>query len=82
MKIIQGVSASVLETEASVIKRVRKDFAIADSVPVCVYRRSIDARRKNDIKFVYSISVETDAPLSGAVEIQSYTFTPSKTYNG
>ena len=82
MKIIQGVSASVLETEASVIKRVRKDFAIADSVPVCVYRRSIDARRKNDIKFVYSISVETEAPLSGAVEIQDYTFTPSKTYNG
>ena len=37
MKIIQGISASVREAEASVIERVRKKLGLDVSVPVSVY---------------------------------------------
>lgn len=73
MKIVQGISASVREEEASVIERVRKNLGFDASVPVSVYRRAIDARRKSDIKYVYSFAVETDKPILNAVESRPYT---------
>lgn len=82
MKIIQGISASVREAEASVIERVRKNLELDVSVPVSVYRRSIDARKRSDIKYVYSLAVETDKKIPNAVVTCEYSFSREKKYVG
>ena len=80
MKIIQGISASVREAEASVIERVRKKLGLDVSVPVSVYRKSIDARKRSDIKYVYSFVIETADDIPNAVNTCDYSFSPEKTY--
>lgn len=80
MKIIQGISASVREAEASVIERVRKKLGIDVSVPVSVYRKSIDARKRSDIKYVYSFVIETADDIPNAVNTCDYSFSPEKAY--
>ena len=80
MKIIQGISASVREAEASVIERVRKKLGLDVSVPVSVYRKSIDARKRSDIKYVYSFAVETEKDIPNAVNTCDYSFSPEKAY--
>ena len=72
MKIIQGISASVREAEASVIERVRKKLGLDVSVPVSVYRKSIDARKRSDIKYVYSFVIETADDIPNAVNTCDY----------
>ena len=80
MKIIQGISASVREAEASVIERVRKKLGLDVSVPVSVYRKSIDARKRSDIKYVYSFVIETADDIPNAVNTCDYSFSPEKAY--
>lgn len=78
MKIIHNISASIDEAEYSVIQRVRRKFAIDSSVPVSVFRRSIDARRKNEIKYIYSLLVDTETEIEGSVNYSEYVFNPPK----
>lgn len=80
MKIIQGISASVREAEASVIERVRKKLGIDVSVPVSVYRKSIDARKRSDIKYVYSFAIETKDNIPDSVNTCDYSFSPENKY--
>ena len=80
MKIIQGISASVREAEASVIERVRKKLGLDISVPVSVYRKSIDARKRSDIKYVYSFAIETADDIPNSVNSCDYSFSPEKKY--
>ena len=54
------VDASENEAFSIAVKRIRR-AGISFSSPTCsIFRRSIDARRKGDISFVYSIAVRAD----------------------
>ena len=60
--IVNGISlpiyASVEEAFSLVSRRLKKYAIFPTDAKFSVYRRSVDARKKDDIKFVYSIAVE------------------------
>lgn len=54
-----SINASVKEAFSVVMLRLSRLGLSCKDVIASVFRRSIDARRKNDIKFVYSIAIRT-----------------------
>ena len=52
------VNASIEEAFSVARSRLRKAGIAVGSASFKIYKRSIDARRKDDIKFVYSVAVE------------------------
>ena len=62
-----SINASVKEA-FSVVRRKLRGLGVSDGdIELSVFRRSIDARKKNDIKFVYSICARLPYPLSDGI---------------
>lgn len=63
--IVEQIKASINTTDNELFEmvkaRLKKSRAFSNFRGFYVYKRSIDARKKNDIKLVYSVSVEVDA---------------------
>ena len=60
--IVLSLDASVDEAFSRGLKKLRSIGINSQSLKSKIYRKSIDARRKNDIKLVYSIAFEGDFP--------------------
>ena len=58
--IINGIKSDVRETDSESISNIRKKFLKGENAKVFLYKKSIDARKKNDIKYVRSFLVETE----------------------
>jgi len=75
--IINGIKSDVRETDSESISNIRKKFLKGENAEVFLYKKSIDARKKNDIKYVRSFLVETENKnlikhLSALENVSSY----------
>ena len=63
--IVEQIKASITTTNKDLFEmvkaRLKKTRAFSNYRDFYVYKRSIDARKKDDIKIVYSVSVEADS---------------------
>ena len=57
-----SVNASLAEAFSVALSKLRKQGIRATSADCSVYRRSVDARRRDDVSFVYSIAVSVSDP--------------------
>lgn len=67
--LISNIKMPIRHTEEEVLLAARtfarkKDI---DAVNGAIYKKSLDARRKNDIHFVYSVAAETETPFNGRI---------------
>ena len=67
-----SVNASLEEAFSIARSRLKKLGISPKEVKLGVYRRSVDARKKNDIKFVYSISATGNLPNVTAEKLSLY----------
>ena len=58
--IINSVKSNVNETDEVAISNIRKKFLKNEKANLFLYKKSIDARKKDDIKLVRSFLVETE----------------------
>ena len=67
------LSPNVSSKEAFLVaeKRLRKTGVNTKSLAYSIYRRSVDARKKNDVKLVYSVAVAGVEKTLSASELQS-----------
>ena len=67
------LSPNVSSKEAFLVaeKRLRKTGVNIKSLTYSIYRRSVDARKKNDVKLVYSVAVAGVEKTLSASELQS-----------
>ncbi len=67
------LSPNVSSKEAFLVaeKRLRKTGVNTKSLTYSIYRRSVDARKKNDVKLVYSVAVAGVEKTLSASELQS-----------
>ena len=73
------INASGKEAFAIAAKRLRAIGVTADTTSMTIYRRSVDARKRNDIKFVYSVlangaTSKNDADISAASGILQHDY--------
>ena len=64
------INASQKEAFIIAAKRLRKIGIVADMSSAAIYRRSVDARKRNDIKFVYSVFMNAQSS-NGNVHISN-----------
>ena len=57
------INASPKEAFVIASKKLKQIGALTKDCDFSIYKRSVDARKKNDIKFVYSVMVSGDMPL-------------------
>ncbi len=65
--LINNIKMPVRHTEEEVLRAAR-NFARKKGIETAkevIYKKSLDARRKNDIHFVYSVAAETEKSLKG-----------------
>ena len=60
------IGASTHDVFFSARKRLLKFFSAKNIYDFKIYKKSVDARRKNDIKFVYSVMVSADGKADAA----------------
>ena len=73
------INASGKEAFAIAAKRLRAIGVTADTTSMTIYRRSVDARKRNDIKFVYSVlangaTSKNEADISAASGILQHDY--------
>ncbi len=78
--LLSGISVPFAREKEEVLSLFRRRLPRAVSsrrgLSLAVYRRSLDARRKNDIRFVYTLSVKGDFNESETVALTAAGFTP------
>ena len=57
---ISNIKLSLDESENILEEKVQKKYGIKKIKSFRISKKSIDARRKNDVHYVYSVDVETD----------------------
>lgn len=64
--LISGISLPLTSSSAEAIKEARRRLRgvrlLSEGVSLSVYRRSVDARRRNDIRLVYSVLAQGEFP--------------------
>lgn len=78
IKVVHNISMPIDIPETEVITKTRKDLKLPDNTIAYIYRRSIDARHKNNIKFIYSIAFETSIENNKFSSIKEYSFNPER----
>ena len=66
------VNASQKEAFSIAKDRLRKLRIDISELELSIYRRSVDARRKNDIKFVYSVSARGCIPIISEAKLKDF----------
>ena len=60
--IIDGFNASIEDSESEILESVKRKISTSgikrDAYDICLYKKSVDARKKDDIKLVYSVCVK------------------------
>lgn len=66
--IVGGISLSVSDSEENAVEKASAELGRAGINParlhLSIYKKSVDARKKNDVRIVYSVAVRSDAPVS------------------
>lgn len=78
MKIIHNISASIEESTDAVIARVLKQLQLSNHTPAYIYKESIDARHKSQIRKIYSIAIQTDLEHARLSALPKYQFQPKR----
>ena len=58
-------------SKEDVLNYVKNKFKISDLKDFKIYKRSIDARNKSDVKLIYQVVVETNKDLSKVIVFNS-----------
>ena len=78
MKIIHNISAPIEEQPAAVITRVLNQLQLPTNTPAYIYKESIDARHKSQIRKIYSIAIQTDLEHARLSALPKYQFQPKR----
>ena len=57
---ISSLSISIYKSKEDLLKKIAKELKVrqADIIGFSIIKKSIDARKKEDVKYVYSLAVE------------------------
>lgn len=77
---ISSLSISIYKSKEDLLKKIAKELKVrqADIIGFSIIKKSIDARKKEDVKYVYSLAVEVKEEtkllkkLSGSINISKY----------
>lgn len=81
--IVSDIKMPVMHTEGELFEKATKILKKHGVIPglMTVYKKSLDARRKNDIHFLYSVAAEIDGKLTGVVSTQIRQFDDAPVLN-
>lgn len=77
---ISDIKLGTDDTESDLRKKVLKLLGVKDVKSFEISKKSIDARKKPDIHYVYSVDVETDNEEYYAKKIKNSQIVKKKTY--
>ena len=85
--IVNGIKADVTTSDGETLQRFKKQYTRGHDSEVFIYKKSIDARKKNNIKFIYSFLIKTEdkgliAKLSKLKNVSSYSPVPLNVTSG